>query len=59
MFEDLPFRYEKNNYQKYFYDDAEYWEEFMDERKFGFDYVEILHKIDGGEIRAKDLGGKR
>ncbi|CAG9810334.1 unnamed protein product [Chironomus riparius] len=52
------YRYEKNNLSRHYYEDAEFQEEIADENKIGFDYVEILHKIESGEINPNALGVK-
>lgn len=52
------FRYEKFTAEKYFYEDEEFLEQTVDERKLNLSYIEILNKIDTGGINIKDLGVK-
>jgi hypothetical protein len=55
---DRYFRFEKHTMEKYFYENAEFLADSEDEQKFGFDYVEILKKIELGKIDPNNLGPK-
>jgi len=52
------FGYEKHTSDKYYYEDAEFMEETVDERRLNLTYVEILKKIDTGMIHIEELGPK-
>lgn len=56
--EDKYYRYEKNTLLRYFLEDSEFFNETLDEAKYGFDYIEVLRKIGSGKINANDLGVK-
>lgn len=52
------FRYEMHNREKYFYENAEYLDETVDERKLNLTYIEILNEIENGKINPHNLGVK-
>lgn len=42
----------------HFYENAEYLDETVDERKLNMNYIEILNKIENREINPNNLGVK-